>query len=80
MNTQLIRERLNTDTSPFVLRLSDGTRVSILHPDFAAVTPGLIVVIGRNYSVTKIEPLHVVAIEEAPARKARSRGKRKSHQ
>jgi hypothetical protein len=75
MNTSLIRQRLHRDTKPFVLRLSDGTRVPVAHPDFAAVTPGLIVVVARNYSVTSIDPLHVVAIEEAPPKRSRSNGR-----
>ena len=75
MNSNLIRERLNRDTKPFVFRLSDGTRVPVAHPDFAAVTPGLIVVVGRNYSVTNIDPLHVVAIEEAPPKKNKTNGR-----
>jgi hypothetical protein len=76
MNTQLIREHLHKDTNPCTLRLSDGTRVRIAHPDFAAVTPGLIVVVGKRYSVTKIDPLHVVAIEEASPKKTKPNGKR----
>ncbi len=75
MNTNLIRERLNRDTKPFVLRLSDGTRVPVAHPDFAAVTPGLIVVVAKNYSITNIDPLHVVAIEERPPKRPKSNGR-----
>jgi len=76
MNTNLIRERLHRDTRPFVFRLSDGSRVPVARPDFAAVTPGLIVVIGKRYSITSIHPLHVVAIEELPPKKAKTNGKR----
>ncbi len=75
MNSNLIRQRLNRDTKPFVLRLSDGTRVPVVHPDFAAVTPGIIVVVAKNYSVTSIDPLHVVAIEDASPRRPKSNGK-----
>ena len=71
MNTQLIRERLQ-DTKPFVLRLSDGTRVRVLHPDFVAVSPGQVVVIGRNEGITRVDPLHVVAIEEARPRRSKA--------
>lgn len=74
MNSNLIRQRLNSDSSPFVLRLSDGTRVRVVHPDFVAVSPGQVFVIGPDESVTKIDPLHVVAIEEVPPKK-RSSGK-----
>ena len=65
MNSNLIRERLNRDNKPFVFRLSDGTRVPVAHPDFAAVSPGLVVVIdAKTERQTHIDPLHVVAIEE----------------
>lgn len=76
MNTQLIRQRVNQDANPFVFRLSDGTRVRVAHPDFVAVAPGLVFVIGTDYSVTKIDPLHIVAIEEPSRRKGRTNGKR----
>jgi hypothetical protein len=69
MNPALIRQRLNSDPYPFVLRLSDGTRVMVMHPDFVAVSPGQVLVIAPDESVTKIDPLHVVAIEESPPAK-----------
>jgi len=43
--------------------------VAVLHSDFIAVSPYQVLVIGPDESVTKIDPLHVVAIEEAPPRK-----------
>lgn len=58
-----------------MFRLSDGSRVPVLHPDFVAVSPGQVLVIGKDESVTKIDPIHVVAIEEPPTKK-RSNGKR----
>ena len=69
MNSRLISQRVNSDPAPFVLRLSDGTRVNVSHPDFVAVSPGQILVIGSDESVTKIDPPHVVAIEEQPPKK-----------
>jgi len=74
MNRNLIRQRVNGDSSPFVFRLSDGTRVSVVHPDFVAVSPGQVLVISKDESVTRIDPLHIVAIEEAPP-KRRTNGK-----
>jgi hypothetical protein len=77
MNSTLIRQRINSTSAPFAIRLSDGTRVSVLHPDFVAVSPGQILVIAKNESVTKIDPLHVVAIEEAsPKKRNQKRSKR----
>ena len=75
MNSTLIRQRVNSDPSPFVLRLSDGTRVSVMHPDFVAVSPGQVLVIAPDESVTKIDPIHVVAIEEPPPAKRRPTAK-----
>ncbi len=73
VNSNLIRERLNRDTKPFVFRLSDGTRVPVAHPDFIAVSPGQVVVIdAKTEGVTRIDPLPVVAIEE---KKNRTNGK-----
>ena len=69
MNSSLISQRINSDPSPFILRLGDGSRVAVLHSDFIAVSPAQVLVIGPDESVTKIDPLHVVAIEEAPPRK-----------
>ena len=73
VNSNLNRERLNRDTKPFVLRLSDGSRVPVAHPDFAAVSPGQVVVIdAKTEGVIRIDPLHVVAIEE---KKIKTNGK-----
>ncbi|MEI9959803.1 MAG: hypothetical protein WDM76_01350 [Limisphaerales bacterium] len=75
MNSNLVRERLNRNTKPFAFRLSDGSRVIVAHPDFAAVSPGKILVINpKTEGVEEIDPLHVVAIEE-PAKSSKSNGK-----
>lgn len=76
MNSQLIRQRLNMETKPFVFRLSDGTRVPVAHPDFVAVSFGQVVVINpKTEGLTRIDPSHLVAIEEAPPKKSKSNGK-----
>ena len=76
MNSNLIRERWHRDTKPFVFRLSDGMRVPVAHPDFVAMVPGQIIVIDPKTTViTRIDPLHVVAIEEREKRKRKTNGK-----
>lgn len=77
MNSQRIRERWQGDTNPFVLRLSDGSRVPVAHPDFMMMPPGsgLVIVYSKKGIVTQIDPLHVVAIEEVPPKKAKANGK-----
>ena len=77
MNTQLIKERLHHDTQPFIVRLSDGTRVRVADPDFVAISPGQMVVIGPKGGITRIDPLHVVALEELPPGRRKTTGKRK---
>ena len=72
MNSRLISQRVNSDPNPFVLRLSDGSRVPVSHPDFVAASPGQVLVIGPDEAVTKIDPLHIVAIEEAPPSQPKS--------
>ena len=77
MNTQLIRRRLDEDIGPCVLRLSDGTRVRVVHPDFVALSPGQIVVIDpKTEGLTRVDPLHVVAIEEPPQNRSKPPRKR----
>jgi hypothetical protein len=78
MDNNVIRQRINSSTDPFVFRLSDGTRVPVAHPDFVAVSPGQVFVIGKNESVTKIDPHHIVAIEEKAPKRSGSGGKRSS--
>ncbi len=79
MNSQRIRERWQQDTKPFVFRLSDGTRVPVLHPDFMMMPPGLglIAVYSRQGGLTQIDPLHVVAIEKVLSKKSKTNGKRR---
>lgn len=74
MNSNLIRQRWHETTMPFVFRLSDGTRVAVAHPDFMMMIPGQIIVSSKKGSLTRIDPLHVVAIEEGLA-KAKRNGK-----
>lgn len=77
MNSNQIRERWHESTDPFTLRLSDGTRVPVPHPDFMWMPPGVaqLFVYDKNGKVTRrIDPFHVVAIEEG-VRKAKQNGK-----
>ena len=77
MNSNLIRERWRQGIKPFVFRLSDGTRVPVPHPEFMMMPPGigLIIVFDKKGHETRIDPLHVVAIEE-DLRKSKRNGKR----
>ena len=71
MNSNQIRERWHESTNSFVFRLSDGTRVPVPHPDFMMMPPGAaqIIVSDKNGRLIRIDPLHVVAIEEGPLKR-----------
>lgn len=66
MNLDRVRERLANGFKPFALELSSGKRVPVPHPDFLALGKGVVVVVGRDDSVTTVDALHVVAITDLP--------------
>jgi hypothetical protein len=63
-----IRERLSNGFEPFRLRLTDGQRIEVPHPDFIALGRHVIVVLDRNDVARKIDVLHIVSIEDIPRR------------
>ena len=67
MNLERIREKLSNGFKPFVLELSSGKRVPVLHPDFVAIGQGVVVVVGQNDAVSTLGALHITAIEDLPA-------------
>ena len=77
MNSNLIRQRWHESTKPFTIRLSDGSQVPVPHPEFMWMPPGvaLILVSSQKGQVTRIDPLHVVAIEEGAVKAQRKNGK-----
>ena len=67
MNLDRIRERLANGFKPFVLELSSGKQVPVLHPDFVIVGKGVVVVVGEDDSVATLDALHIASIEDLPA-------------
>jgi hypothetical protein len=65
MNPQIIRERIRNGFRPFVMHLSDGRLFAVPHPDFVAIGKNVVVVIGEDDVSRRIDPLHIVSIEEA---------------
>ncbi|MBM3855927.1 MAG: hypothetical protein FJ399_22705 [Verrucomicrobia bacterium] len=68
MNTTIIRERLAQDTKPFILRLSDGRRLAVPHPDFIAVGRRVVYLVGKDDHTSRIDPTHIFSIEEVGVR------------
>ena len=74
MDAHLIRERLHESTKGFVFRLSDGARIPVAHPDFVAMAPGLVVVIDRKGGIIRIDPAHIVALEDRREKRSKPNG------
>jgi hypothetical protein len=62
-----IKKRLENAFTPFALRLSDGRRLAVLHRDFIAVSPKVVVVIGDDQLAVSINPLHIVSVDDLTA-------------
>lgn len=60
-----LRQRLHEGFHPFTLELSSGRRYSVPHRDFIAVHPKMVVVIDQEGVSHTINPLHIVALDEA---------------
>jgi hypothetical protein len=48
----------------FTIRLSDGRALPVKHPEFVAISPNLVVVIGeKGYGASHIDPFLIVSVE-----------------
>jgi hypothetical protein len=73
MKTERIRQKLTNGFRPFALQLSSRKRYVVPHPEFILVGRNIVAVLGKDDSVTTIDALHIVAIEDLPAPRGRSR-------
>jgi hypothetical protein len=73
LNLQHIRERLRAEFRSFVIRLSDGRALSVPHPDFIAVGRGLVVVLDENDREYRLDPLHIVSVDDPDMQQSNGR-------
>ena len=52
-----------------VLRLTDGRSFPVPHPEFIAVGRHAVVVVDKEGDPVYIDPLHIVFLDDKPARK-----------
>ena len=71
MNTERIKQKLANGFRPFAIEVSSGKRYLIPHPEFIMVGRGVVAVLGKDDSVTTIDALHIVAVEDLPRSKAK---------
>ena len=70
MNVELIRERLHeAQFRPFAVVTSSGHKYPVPHTDFIFLTPRTVIVANMKGYTTGLDPLHIVALEDLPARK-----------
>jgi hypothetical protein len=49
---------------PFAFRLSDGRTIPVKHPEFVAMSPSMIVVIGEDgHGASHLDPFLIVTME-----------------
>ena len=64
MDLQGIRDALHRQPfEPFTIRLADGRKLPVHHPDFVAVGPRRAIVIGQDNSWLVLEPLLIVSLD-----------------
>lgn len=70
LSIKTIRERLNkTPFKPFDIHLSDGRKIFVEHPDFVSVGGSVVFVTDLEDSLQEIDSLHIVSLDDAPAKK-----------
>ena len=71
MNLDYIRERVANGFKPFLIALSSGKKVPVLHPEFVIVGKNTVIVMDEDDHATLIDGLHITAIEVLKASKRR---------
>ena len=69
MNVEHIRSRLTGGFRPFAVVTASGSKYAVPHPEFIFVTPRTVVVADEQGYTTLLDPLHIVGLEDIPARK-----------
>jgi hypothetical protein len=57
------------------MRLTDGRRILVKHPDFVAIGGSVVLVTTNEDTVQRVDSLHVVSLDDVPARKGRANGR-----
>ena len=69
MNIKRVQQRLTGGFRPFYLRTSDGREYTVPHPEFIMVAPTSLAVYDDDGEIAVLDPLHIVAIKNLPAKK-----------
>ena len=69
MNVGRIRQRLSGGFRPFSLRTSDGREYAVRHPELVLIGPRALAVLDNDGEIVTLDPLHIVALKDLPAKK-----------
>ncbi len=70
LNVKTIRDRLHqAPFRPFHIRLSDGRRILVEHPDFISVGGSVVVVTDEADNIQRLDSLHIVSLDDVRAKK-----------
>ena len=76
LNVKTIRDRLfQAPFKPFVIRLTDGRKILVDHPEFVAVGGSVVLVTDLEDNVRRLDSLHIVSLDDVPPKKIKSNGK-----
>jgi hypothetical protein len=64
-----VRQRLSGGFRPFCLRTSDGHEYAVRHPELVLVGPRTLAVLDKDGEIVTLDPLHIVALNDLPAKK-----------
>lgn len=78
MNVELIRERLHEEQfRPFAVVTSSGHKYPVPRLDFIFLTRRTVIVANTKGYTAGLDPLHLAAFEDLPARKNGARARRR---
>jgi hypothetical protein len=64
MDVEGLKEALHKEPfQPFTIRMADGRRLPVPHPDFVAVVPRRIIVVAEDGSWSVVEPRLVASLD-----------------
>ena len=69
MNVERIKQRIGRGFRAFSLRTSDGHEYPVEHPECVLIGRNSLAVLDADREIAFLDPLHVVAIKNLPAKK-----------
>jgi len=77
LSIETVRERLHqAPFKSFEIRLSDGQRVVVNHPDYVAIGGSVVLVTDNDDHVQRLDLLHIVSIDDVRPKRRNGRARR----